>query len=410
MKILQAPSNIANQAWILAEGLRALGHEAEVWHYGPNAFDYPCDRTIEFPPKKPIDLLSPIVEALDRFDVFHFHFSRSLVPRMIGPLPGLWDLPLYRAAGKPVFFTFHGSDVRLKSLHMEVNPWSYFKYSDISSDEDDARKRLEIIRTYANAYWVCSPVNQVFVPDAGFHPRVIQIDRWPYVGPANKDVPVVAHIPSRRKTKGTDFVLKGIEQAQEQGLKFEFRLIENIPHAEVPQALAEADILVDNLLLGDYEVTGLEAMCMGKTVIARIEEQVERQMGEVPVLNADPDSFAKTLRRAVTEPDLRDELGTKGRRFVEAHHDPKVVAAKLVETYEHPPGTLPVTFPGWAAIGDARREERLEEQLIALRVALKSQKKEVVIAGLKRGPFTLIGTRIDRLIRRIVWAVRRRRS
>jgi glycosyltransferase involved in cell wall biosynthesis len=407
MRILHAPSNIANQAWALAEGFRALGHDVEVWHYGPNKFDFPADRTVPFPPEKPADLWRLVDEALERFDVFHFHYARSLIPRQVGAIPGLWDLPLYRAAGKPVFFTFHGSDVRLRSKHMARERWSYFKYADVPCDEDDIRKRLAIIRTYASRLFVCSPVNEAWVPDARFHPRAILTTLWPFVGPRNRDVPVVAHVPSRRSTKGTDVVLRAVEEAKTKGLEFEFRLIENLPHADVRTAVEEADVLVDNLLLGDYEVTGLEAMCLGKTVIARLDEVVEKMMGPVPVLNANPDTFAGVLAKAIGDPDLRKEMGEQARAFVERNHDATEVARRILPDYEKPAGTPPLSFPDWAAISSARREERLEELIVELRTALASKGTEVVVSGAQKGPFTKLGAKIDSLLRRLKRALRR---
>ena len=123
MRILQAPYNIANVAWGTALGLRGLGHDAEVWQVEPNKFSFPCDRTFPFPPPDWRSLVKLIEEALDSFDAYHFHYGGSLVPRQRGSLPALWDLPLYRNAGKRVAFTFHGSDVRLGSVYAAGNRW-----------------------------------------------------------------------------------------------------------------------------------------------------------------------------------------------------------------------------------------------------------------------------------------------
>ncbi|MGZ7032850.1 MAG: hypothetical protein ACXVIJ_12885, partial [Thermoanaerobaculia bacterium] len=208
---------------------------------------------------------------------------------------------MYRAFGKRVFFTFHGSDCRLKSVHVAENKWSYYRFSDVPCDEDDIMKRLNIIRTYADGLFICSPVNKRYVADAAFHSRAIITDDWPFVGPSRKDRPLVVHVPSARGTKGTDVVLRAVEQAQQKHLPFEFRLLEGVPHAEMKDVLSEADILVDNLLLGDYEVTGLEALCLGKTVITRMDDVVSEVMGDVPILNADPDTFIDVLERAVSD-------------------------------------------------------------------------------------------------------------
>lgn len=400
MKILQAPSNIANQPWALAQGLRALGHEAEVWHYGPDAFGFPADRRIDFPQNPGTRLLPLVTEAIERFDVIHFHNGRSLLPRQIDWLPGLWDLPVLREARRKIFMTFHGSDVRRRTEHLAMDPWSYFRFSDIACDEDEIAKRLAVIRTYANQMFVCSPVNATWVPDAGFHPRAIDLREWPYSDPPLRDVPLVVHVPSRRGTKGTDAVLKAVDAAKTAGLRFDFRLIEGVPNAQVRQIIQDADIVIDNLLLGDYEVTGLEAMAIGRTVISRITPIVAQTIGrDIPVLHADPDSIGEVLARAVGDPELRATGAKAARRFVEEVHDAPVVARRLVEAYEREGDVPPVGFPDWASLGETRRVERLEAEITELTAAIRARGREVILAGTRRGPFTLAGARIDRLLR-----------
>ncbi|MGZ4204149.1 MAG: glycosyltransferase family 4 protein [Actinomycetota bacterium] len=406
MRILHAPTNIAGQPGALVRGLRDLGHEAENWHFGPNPFEYPADRLIRFPPAAPSDIVRIVEEALGRFDIFHFHFARSLVPRQVGSIPGLWDLPLYRALDKRVFFTFHGSDCRLKSVHMAENKWSYYRCADVRCDEDDIMKRLNIIRTYADGLFVCSPINKRYVEDAGFHGRAIVVDDWPFVGPSKRTRPLVVHVPSARGTKGSDVVQRVVREAEDKGLPFEFRLLEGIPHREMKAVLSEADVVVDNLLLGDYEVTGLEALCLGKTVITRMDDVVAKTMGGIPILNADPDTFVAVLERAVTDATLRERLAGEGRAFVEKHHDAKVVAQSLIEAYQRLGRVRSLSFPAWAALGEYRREENLEKQILDLQTALRT--RPPTRPASPRGFFARLGGKIDAVLRRIVRRLRRK--
>lgn len=408
MRILHAPANVANQSWAIAQGLRALGHEAEVWHYNQNPFGYPCDRNPPFPPGTAQDLYGLITEAIERFDILHFHFGRSLVQRAFKELPALWDLPLYRAANKPVFFTFHGTDVRLKSKHMAENTWSYYRFADMPCDEEQITARLQVIRTYANGLFVASPINLPYVPDATVHPLAIELDAWPYVGPANRDVPLVVHVSSRRATKGTDFALRAVEKARADGLKFDFRLVENVSNDEVRRILSEADVVIHNLLFGDYEMTGVEAMALGKVVITRLDESVTQRYGSLPVQNADPDTVADVLERVLGDADLRAVLGEEGRRFVERTHDAKVVAAQLLRSYEDPPETFAPSWPDWPPLGDMRRKEFMDRQIVELTSALRAQGKQVSMMPVGRG-FARIGARIDALLRTLYYRVRKRR-
>ena len=199
MRILHAPNNIANQGWATAQGLRALGHEVEVWHYGPNPYDFPVDRTFEIE-NNPERAFAAFREALDRdFDVYHFHFARSLVSP-VGGLPWFWDLPVLRALGKRIVFTFHGSDVRKRSTHIEEDPWSYYRFSDVESNEERIDKALAVIRTYAQALIVASPINRTFVPEAEYVPKAIELSKFPYAGPRRTERPLVVHVPSKRAT------------------------------------------------------------------------------------------------------------------------------------------------------------------------------------------------------------------
>jgi glycosyltransferase involved in cell wall biosynthesis len=370
MRILHAPTNVANQGWAAAQGLRALGHEVEVWHYGPNPYDFQADRVFEIE-NKPERAFSAFREALDRdFDVFHFHFARSLVSP-VGGLPWFWDLPVLRALGKRIVFTFHGSDVRKKSVHMQEDPWSYYRFSDVESNEERVDKALAVIRTYANALIVASPINRTFVPEAEYVPKAIELSDFPYAGPRRAERPLVIHVPSKRATKGTEFVVRGIQELRGGGTDFEFRVVEGVPHAELRRIYADADIVVDNLLLGDVEVSSLEAMALGKPVVTRIRDEVRRAHPDLPVLSSDPDTFVATTTPLLNNAQLRRRLGEEGRAFVERTNAAEVVAAKLIELYEVEPHPVWRVFPEWTGLSSERKLEDNEARIRELETKVR---------------------------------------
>jgi glycosyltransferase involved in cell wall biosynthesis len=376
MRILHAPNNIANQAWAAAQGLRALGHEVEVWHYGPNTRDFPADRFFEIE-NKAERTFAAFREALDRdFDVYHFHFARSLVSP-VGGLPWFWDLPVLRALGKRIVFTFHGSDVRKRSVHMEEDPWSYYRFSDVESNEERIDKALAVIRTYAQTLIVASPLNLTFVPEAEYVPKAIELSKFSFAGPRRTERPLVVHVPSKRATKGTDFVVRGMEELQGRGLDFEFRLVEDVPHAELQRIYADADVVVDNLLIGDAEVSSLEAMALGKPVVTRIRDEVRLAHPDLPVASADPDSFAAAITPLLKDPDLRGRLGEEGRAYVEKNHDAAVVAAKLVALYEIEPRPVWRVFPEWTGLSSDRKLEDNEARIRDLETKMRTLQRRL---------------------------------
>ena len=368
MRILHAPSNVANQAWAVAQGQRAIGHEVEVWHIGPNPYGFRADRTLETigDPARAVDLFE---EALRReFDVFHFHFARSLVPA-VGGLPWFWDLPVLRALGKRIVFTFHGSDVRRKSTHMDEDPWSYFQFAEIDSDDERIDKALAVIRTYAQQLVVASPINLSMVPDATYVPKAVDLSELPAPSASTRERPLVVHVPSRRATKGSDFVIAGLDALTQRGAPFDFKLIEGVSHDELLAIYADADVVVDNLLLGDAEVSALEAMALGKPVVTRVRDDVRRVHPDLPAVHADPDSFQSTIEPLLNDASMRARLGAEGRAYIEKNHAADVVAKQLDPIYTQPVSPQWRVFPDWTGLsGDRRKLEAYEEKMRTLEV------------------------------------------
>ncbi len=368
MRILHAPANIANQAWYAAKGLRALGHEVEVWEYDTNRFGFPVDRAIDtssHDTKMVFDLLS---EAIERFDVFHFHFARTLIPSWV-PMPFLWDLPLLRMLGKKIFMTFHGSDIRVRRIHEEYTPWSYFRFSDLDVDDDYITKRTQVIRTYVDRMFVVSTDYFPFVPDAEWMPRIIDMTEWPEQQPAIRSIPQVLHIPSRRGKKGTEMIVEGLEALKREGLAFDLNLVEDVPHNEARKQIQSADIVVDNVLTGDYEVVSMETMASSRVAVSYISDPVLDAFGDdvPPVYNVNPANFVDRMRALITDRDACMKLARRGRAHVARLHDAPVVAAALAERYASDEHKGPSrTFPDWFSSGDARKVERLEERVATL--------------------------------------------
>lgn len=375
MRILHAARNIADQPGAVVRALRRLGHEAELWEYDPNPFGYPADRTIPLDRegRDPSVFWQTFLAAIDRFDVFHFHFARTLFPVEWGGLPAFWDLPLYRILGKRVFFTFHGSDIRIRRIHEQVNPWSYYKYSDIPADDDRTEKVIEVCRAYADGLFVVSVDYRHFVPEAEVMPRVIDLADWPEQPPDQRPSPVVLHVPSRRGTKGTDLILAALDRLRQAGVAFDLQLLEGVPHEQAKRAIQAADIVVDNILSGDYEVVSIEAMASSRVAVANVGPDVQAAFPDAPVVSADPTTFETVMRDLIADLDRRRRLAAAGRPYVARVHAAEIVAGRLVEAYGRPPRALESTgrsFPDWLSLAPARRIERLERELARTQLEL----------------------------------------
>lgn len=371
MKILLAPSNVAAQSTAIAAGLKARGHEVQIWNYGPSPNNFRVDR--EFNPETPRDYFDILNESLaEDFDVYHFHTARTLIPAR-GGLPQMWDLPVLRGFGKRIIFSFHGSDVRKASHHKKDDKWSFYNFADIPCDEEKIDTRLAIIRNFAHHMTVSSVLDQVYVPQATYLPKSVDLRDYQVTPLPHAARPVVLHATRRRATKGTDLIERELEKLQE-SFDFDIKIVEGASHGELLAEMQGADIVVEKILGGDAGVLSLEAMALGRVAVARIRDEVKAVHPDMPVVSATPDTFSARMAELLASPRLREELGNKGRAYVERDHGPEKTAETLEELYTQSAAQSVRPHPEWASDPSPRRLEaaytriaKLEESLARFR-------------------------------------------
>lgn len=381
MRVLQAPLNIANQGWMNAEALRLRGHEAEVWQFGESTFGYPADRVFtDF--GHPGAIVENLLEAIGRrFDVVHFHFAQSLVPP-VGPLPWMWDLPMWKALGVRIVFSFHGTDIRIARIAKKLDPWSAYHFAEIPCDEDRIEDALAVIRGFADGYTISNVANRPYFPEADYLPlsvdlREIPESVWHHI--PGKQL-VVAHAPSARGTKGTEFVLKAFDKLRREGLKFEVDLIEGATNREVLERYARADVVVEKLVNEGFGVAALEAMAVGRPVVSRVAAMVYDVHPSLPIIDATPESFADVLRDLLGDPAEIGRRASLGRPYVRDNHDIALTGERLETLYSHPSAQGEQIYPGWPVPRRDRRVSELQARVHELRMLAQAKSSDHLLA------------------------------
>jgi hypothetical protein len=148
---------------------------------------------------------------------------------------------------------------------------------------------------------------------------------------------LIVHCPTDRAKKHTAVLLAAVDQLKAEGLPVDLELIEFRPWTESLAAKARADIVFDQLMWG-YGCNGIEAWAMGKPVIAGADEwtlnEMTRQWGGLPFLEANQQSLTARLRKLVTSPDLRAQWAEYGLAHVRKYHDEAPALAILAELYQ----------------------------------------------------------------------------
>ena len=136
------------------------------------------------------------------------------------------------------------------------------------------------------------------------------------------------HAPNHRSLKGTAFLIRTVEDLRREGIPIELRLVEQVPNSELLVAIEEADLIVDQLIIGWYAMFAIEAMALAKPCICYIDPKLLAlytragllEEGECPLIDASPETIKDTLRRLAADRQPLVEAGRRGRAYVERHH------------------------------------------------------------------------------------------
>jgi glycosyltransferase involved in cell wall biosynthesis len=352
LRVLHLPALVGGHAAGLARAERALGLDSRTLALHPPPYGYKADEVLFPPGTRRLGREARRLNALRRLaraDVVHFNFGSTLLPRWhpdAHPLQRLYarlledrDLAWLRRRGTAVFVTYQGDDARQGGARFDaILPPGYF------DPRLDRSKRRSIARVERSADGIFAlnpdlldvlPARAEFLPYASVDPA-----DWRPAEHRPARVPVVVHAPSDRRVKGTEHVLAAVEAVRAGGLEVELVLVEGMSRDEARRLYERADLFVDQLLTGWYGGAAVELMALGKPVVAYLDDgDLARVPSDfaaaLPIVRADPASVASVLatwlgpRRA----ELAD-LGRRSRAFVELHHDPRAIAARLKAAYE----------------------------------------------------------------------------
>lgn len=181
------------------------------------------------------------------------------------------------------------------------------------------------------------PINSEFLPYSHislreWSPSYTQLDERPLR---------IGHAPTHRGAKGTDLIIKAVENLKEKGFNFEFVLVEGLSNVAAKEKYKTIDVLVDQLFAGWYGGLALEVMALGKPVIVYIREEdlkfiPEGMKADLPFFKTTPDDIELTIKYVLELPRQNLlEIAKKSRDFVERWHDPLKIAERIKNDIEN---------------------------------------------------------------------------
>ncbi|MGB8217126.1 MAG: glycosyltransferase family 4 protein [Candidatus Methanoperedens sp.] len=110
-----------------------------------------------------------------------------------------------------------------------------------------------------------------------------------------------------------------------------------VPHPDMPSYIAGADIAVVPSIIEASSLFMLEAMAMGKPVVASSVGGLPETLGDSGVLVPPmrPELLAKAIIELLNDPQMRIRLGVKARRRVEEEYTWQKIALQIEKEYLH---------------------------------------------------------------------------
>jgi len=340
MRILHCPVDVGGQAWMISRAERRLGYESDHMVFSGSYIDYPADYNLNF---KKNSFLSNflktalfLLRAIKKYDIFHFYYAKSILPLCL-------DLPILKIFGKKIFFTFQGSDIRRRGYFLKRFKTDVYKdCKEITHKKffDFFRLlRLKIAVFLANKTFVLNPDLKLISPSSEMLPYGnVDLDNWFPVGFKRKDNSlIILHAPTNRALKGTKYLIEAVSKLKKEGYPVNLKLLEGIKHNQMREFCRDADIVVDQLLIGWYGGFAVETMALGKPVVCYLNEDLFYLVSwakDIPIINANSATVYDKLKWLIENPKEREKIGKMGREFVEKWHNPVRIAEKLIKFYE----------------------------------------------------------------------------
>lgn len=249
----------------------------------------------------------------------------------------LREIEALRAAGVSVALLAHGSELRLPSRHREVDRWSPFRdddWADVPILEAAAIRFRRLAERADVPVFVSTPDQLADWPSGIWVPLSVEPVRWRSERPVlEADRLRVVHAPTNPRIKGTHLIEPVLERLDREGL-IEYQRLLGLTSSQMPEAVAGADVVIEQFRIGTYSVAAVEAMAAGRLVIVHLHDQVQQAVlhrfgRPAPVLSSSPDEVEHLLRDVAARRSHYRDIAARGPSFVEFVHDGAAAAATL---------------------------------------------------------------------------------
>jgi len=145
----------------------------------------------------------------------------------------------------------------------------------------------------------------------------------------------ILHAPNHPQFKGTEYLLTAVEELKVEGMPIELVLVQGKSNEEALALYRSADVIFDQCMIGFHGYFALEAMALGKPVMCFIRKPNVYLLAaeECPIINTNIKTLKDDLRVLVDNRNSLEEIGRKGRRYIEKYYTVEAFATRLGKAY-----------------------------------------------------------------------------
>jgi len=272
-------------------------------------------------------------KALKECDVFIYIWRRAFKE-------GYADYSELKKSGKKIINIFCGDDVRwYHSQKQEFESYgmrSITYENDYDYSQEGLYKKLLLLRNAEkHSDLIFSRLDQAQLelrPYYRWNMMVVTDNLKHYPNQREKN-PIIAHAPTARKVKGTEYVLAAFEKLKNDGIEFTPLLIEKIPNNKALELLGNTDILIDQLIIPGTGRLATEGLALGKVVMAHMayDKYPQKNPSECPIIDVNPDTLYNKLKELILNYDKRKAMALRGREYVFNYLDMNIFCQRIID-------------------------------------------------------------------------------
>ncbi len=324
--------------------LRKRGLRIDFYGMNQIRYDMPVDFLLKFSSNWFFSFWQRVfyfVKILSRYDIWHFNFLEGF---FFYPL----NLLIIKMLGKKIVLTCRGADVRDGLDFLPTNLLSRSKFLNWPSyyqnqfrrkswwQRFNQKLRIKIFNFFADQVVLTGPFLVSAVPRYDQIISYARPIRRSFKQKSSKKITIL-HIPSEPVVKGTEIIEKNFKNLQKKYKNINFKILRPMSHEKLLEEIAQADIVIDQLMVGWYGGQAVEAMARGKIVVAFLNPpylQFVPYGQDIPIWNTNPWTFGQDLENLIRLfPQIKAEWAEKSFKFAKKYHSAEKIADQYLAVY-----------------------------------------------------------------------------